>query len=105
MEEAMIVIERMVQQIFPDKWAELERIDKKYNQVEARLGFPSKKRLRALIGVHPAGSLVIEREWPSLAAFEAANEKGLMDPEYQALQQESGSIIKSYHWEILMPIG
>ena len=100
----MIIIERMVQQIFPDKWAELEEIDKKYNQVETRLGFPPKKRFRALMGGHPAGSLVIDREWPSLAAMEAANEKGFMDPEYQALQQESGSIIKSFQWELYMPL-
>ena len=30
----MIAIERMVQKIYPGKWAELEAIDKRYNAVE-----------------------------------------------------------------------
>jgi hypothetical protein len=100
----MVIIERMVQHIFPGKWAELEAIDKKYNAVEARLGFPTKKRLQLLMGTHPAGTLVIEREWPSLAVMEAANAKGMADPEYQALQQESATIIKNIYWELYMPM-
>jgi hypothetical protein len=40
----MICVERHVQQIRPGKWAELEAIDKKYNTVESRLGFPAKRR-------------------------------------------------------------
>jgi hypothetical protein len=100
----MITIERMIQHIYPGKWAELEAIDKKYNAVEARLGFPAKKRYQLLMGTHPAGTLIIERQWPSLAAMEAANERGMADPEYQALQQEGASIIKSVHWELYMPM-
>ena len=100
----MIIIERMVQEIYNDKWAELEGLDKKYNAVEARLGFPAKKRFQLLMGRNPVGTLVIERQWPSLAAFETANEKGLADPEYQKLQQESATIIKKVHWEMYMPM-
>jgi hypothetical protein len=100
----MIIIERMVQQIYPGKWMELEVLDKRYNAVEARLGFPAKKRFQLLMGRSPMGTLVIERQWPSLAAMEAANEKGLMDPEYQALQQESSQVIQKIHWEIYMPM-
>ena len=99
-----MILERMIQHIFPGKWAELEAIDKKYNAVEARLGFPVKKRYQLLTGSHPTGTLVIERQWPSLAAFEEVNMKGLADPEYQALGQEGASIIKSMYWEIYMPM-
>ncbi len=99
-----MIIERMVQYIPGDKWGELEALDKKYNVVEARLGFPPKKRFQLLMGAHPMGSLVIEREWPSMAALEDAMMKGMADPEYQALQQESGPIIKQLYWETLMPL-
>ncbi len=100
----MIVVERMIQQIYPDKWAELEAIDKKYNLAEARLGFPPKKRYECLMGSNAMGTLIIERQWPSLAAMEAANEKGMADPEYQALRNETTSIVKSVHWELYMPL-
>ena len=100
----MVIIERMIQHIYPGKWAELEAIDKKYNAAEARLGFPPKKRYQLLMGSHPFGTLIIERQWPSLAAMEAVNEKGMADPEYQTLQQESAPIIKSIHWELYMPM-
>ena len=99
-----MILERMIQHIFPGKWAELEALDKKYNAVEARLGFPAKKRYQLLMGSHPLGSVIVERQWPSLAAMEAANMKGYADPEYQALQQESAAVIKSIYWETYMPM-
>ena len=99
----MIIIDRMIQKIYPDKWAELEAIDKKFNAVEARLGFPPKKRYTLLSGGHPVNTLIIERQWPSLAVMEATHEKAMLDPEYQALNQEGTSIIKSIHWELYLP--
>ena len=100
----MIIIERQVQQIYPTKWAELEALDKKYNVVEARLGFPPKKRCQALAGRLDMNTIIIERQWPSLAAMEAAYEKAMQDPEDLALQAESASIIQSNHWELYMPL-
>ena len=100
----MIIIERMIQQIRPDKWAELEVLDKKYNVAEARLGFPPKKRYSCLTGKYEMNTLIIERQWPSLAAMEAAYEKTMTDPGYQALGKESASIIKSSHEELYMPM-
>jgi hypothetical protein len=99
----MIIIERMIQQIYPEKWAELEMIDKKYNAIEARLGFPAKKRFTYLTGRHEMNALIIERQWESLAKMEATYEKSMLDPEYQALQMESASIIKGIHQELYMP--
>jgi len=100
----MVVMERMIQQIYPDKWKELEAIDKKYNAAEARLGFPPKKRYQALVGGLEVNTLIIERQWASLAAMEATNEKAMADPEYQALGNQTSSIIKSVHWELYMPL-
>ena len=100
----MITIERMVQQVRPDKWAELEEIDKRYNAVENRLGFPPKKRYQCMMGSHDMNTLIVERQWDSLAAMEATYEKAFTDPEHQALQKEITSIIKSVQMELYMPL-
>jgi hypothetical protein len=100
----MIVIDRMIQKVYSDKWAELEAIDKRYNAAEARLGFPPKKRFSLLAGSYAVNTLVVEREWPSLAKMEEIHEKAMADPEYQELGKEIVSIVKSVHWELYMPL-
>ena len=100
----MNVLERITQEIYPDKWAALEELDKRYDEVEKRLGFPAKKRYRCMIGAHGFNTLVVEREWDSLAAMETAYEKTFVDPEHQALVQESMAIIKSNQYEVYMPL-
>ena len=57
----MIAIERMVQKIYPGKWAELAEIDKRYDEIEHRMGFPAKKRYQCIIGQYDQNTLVIER--------------------------------------------
>src|SRR4030042_4788183 len=100
----MVTIERMIQQVRPDKWAELEEIDKRYNAVENRLGFPPKKRYQCMMGSHDMNTLIVERQWDSLAAMEATYEKAFAAPEHQALQKEITSIIKSVQMELYMPL-
>ena len=100
----MIAVERLIQQVRPDKWAELEAIDEKFNAAEARLGFPPKKRYRCYVGGHTTDTLIIERQWPSLAAMEATYEKAFADPEYQKLGAEVASIIKSNQYELYSPL-
>ncbi len=91
----MAILERLIQKIYPGKWAELEEIDKRFNVVESRLGFPPKKRYQSLAGSHDMDTLLVDREWESMAAGEAAYAKLLADPEWQALGAEIGSIVKS----------
>ena len=55
----MIVIERQIQKIRPGKWAELEEIDKEFNQLEAGFGFPPKKRYQCIIGGHDINTLIV----------------------------------------------
>jgi hypothetical protein len=100
----MIVIERMIQKIYPGKWAELEALDKKYNAVETKAGFPVKKRYQSVIGGQDNNTLIIEREWKSLAEMEATYEKVFVDPEYQALAPEGLSIIQSVQLEVFTPL-
>jgi hypothetical protein len=100
----MIVVERLIQQVRPDKWAELEALDAKYQIVESRCGFPSKKRYRCFVGGDNTNALIIERQWESLAALEAAYEKAFSDPEWQALGAESVPIIESDRHELYAPV-
>ena len=96
----MIAIERMTQKIYPGKSMELEEIDKRYNEIEIRMGFPAKKRYQCLIGAEDSNTLIIERQWDSLAVMESTYEKALADPEYQALGKEVGSIVQSSKIEV-----
>ena len=101
----MIIIEHLVQHIHAGKWAELEGIDKKYNVLESALGFPPKRRLQCLSGSYDMDTLIIERQWESLAKMEATMEKAMADPAYQALGMETEGIVESNRWELytLMP--
>jgi len=99
----MVVIERLTQQIYPGKWKALSEIDKKYDVVEKRLGFPqNKRRMQCLIGGCDFNTLVIERQWESMAFMEATYEKAFADPEMQALQQETIPIVKSNLVEVFV---
>ena len=101
----MIVIERQIQKVRPGKWAALEEADKKWNAVESRLGFPAtKKRYQCIVGGHDLNTLIVERQWDSLAAMEAAFEKTFSDAEYQALSAEIPEIIESAQMELYVPL-
>lgn len=96
----MIIIEMMIQKINNGMWEALDEIDKRYDVIESRHGFPSKRRLMSISGTHDLNTIIITREWSSMAAMEAAYEASLMDPEYQALTSETGSIIESSRMEL-----
>ena len=99
----MKIVERMIQDIFPGQNSALDDIDKRYDAIEVTLGFPPKKRLFCLSGPHSNMSLVIEREWESLAAMEAAYDKAFAHPEIQALWGEGSTIIKGSRTELYTP--
>ena len=68
----MIVIERMIQEIYPGKAAELEEIDRRYDAIESTLGFPPKRRYWSISSPYDSNTLVLERKWESMAAMEAS---------------------------------
>jgi len=94
----------MIQKVRSGKWAELEEIDKRFNKLESRLGFPPKKRYQCIMGGHDTNTLIIERQWESLAVMEATYEKAFADPAHQALLEETPSIIKSSQLEVYVPL-
>jgi hypothetical protein len=100
----MVTVERLIQKIYPGKWAELEEIDKRYDAVESRLGFPPKKRYQCIMGGHDTNTHIVERQWDSMAAMEAAYERAFASPEFQALGEETTAIISSTQYEVYMPL-
>lgn len=99
----MIIIERQVKKVLPGKWQALHELDKKYDLVERGLGFPPKKRYQCYLG-GDTNTVIVERQWESMAAMEAAYEKAFMNPEIQALGVESESIIGTPVIEIYAPL-
>ena len=100
----MKIKERLTQKIYPDKWEALEALDQKYNQIESAAGFPPKTRYQLMLSSKSINTLVVEREWESLAAMEAAYEKMFANPEWHALNAEGSAVIKDGYSEILMPL-
>jgi hypothetical protein len=98
----MKCMERLIQKVDPGKWEQLLVFDKRFDVVETRLGCPNTRRYRCFAGASDINTRVCEREWSSLAAFEATFEKALADPEWQALSAELGSAVLSNQWEIYM---
>ena len=72
---------RLIQRIASGKWDDLEELDKKFNEIEDKLGYPPKKRFRSLSGEYDNNVIIIEREWQSLAKMEKIMTKGVLDPE------------------------
>ena len=100
----MIAIERMTQKVYPGKWAELAEIDKRYDELEQSMGFPPKRRYQCVIGSLDQNTLIIERQWESLAVMESTYEKVMADPVWQSLSQEVASIVQSSQIEVFTPL-
>jgi hypothetical protein len=100
----MIAVERQIQKVRPGKWAALEEIEEKFAAVESRYGFPPKKRYQCVFGGHDTNTLIIERQWDSFAAMEAAYEKMFQDAGHKALITEVVEIIESQQIEVYTPL-
>ncbi len=97
----MTIIIREIQKVRPGQWEALEEADARWAAFEARTGFSTKKRrYRVFSGVEDMNTIVIEFEFDSLAALDAAYARGEADPEYQELTEELYSIISSSRVEL-----
>jgi hypothetical protein len=96
-----VVLQRLIQKVRPGKWDQLDKIDKKYDEIEKKYGFPPKRRYRALIGPLDNNTVIIEREWKSTAQLEDSMLRTYNDPEYQKLGVElEANIIESQFQEL-----
>nr|MDO8109100.1 hypothetical protein [Candidatus Sigynarchaeota archaeon] len=95
-----VVLLRLVQKIKSDKWGALDEIDKKYDAIENKLGYPPKKRYRSIAGPLNTDTIVIEREFKSMAVLEELQMKSWGSSEIQKLMQETLNIIEKQWMEI-----
>lgn len=96
----MAILARQVQHIYADKWEELEAFDKENNAVEAKYGFPPKKRYQMMSGPDEMGTLIVEYQWESLAAMEEAYNKLMVDPVFQELGKRGNGILRDNRFEL-----
>ena len=96
----MRIMERLIQKVDRTSWAKKIAIEKRYEVVEARLGYPPSRRYRAHIGALESNTRVIERDWSSLGAYLTTIEKAFADPEWQALGTEQVGIVLSNQSEL-----
>ena len=99
----VIVIMRLIQRVANGKWDELEEIEKKFNELEDKLGYPPKKRYRILSGAYDNNVIIIEREWQSFSKMEKILTKGFLDPELVKLSKKLDSIIEWQKMEFYVP--
>ncbi len=99
----VIIIERNIQRITNGKWDELEQLNSQYDKLESKIGFPPKKRFRYLTGEFDTQTIVIERQWESLAKMEKLETMAYLDPEYQKLNDKFSLIIEWQRLELLVP--
>jgi hypothetical protein len=101
----MKILERQIQKVDRTSWAKKAALEKRFDVVEARLGYPPTRRYRAMCSASDFDTRVNEREWSSLAVFEATLEKALADPEHQALAREGAAFVLSNHFELYLVEG
>lgn len=98
----MRIMERLTQKVDRSSWSKKIAIEKCYEVVEARLGYPPSRRYRAFIGTTDTNVRVIERDWSSLGAYLTTIEKAQQDPEWQALGAEQVGIVLGNQMELYM---
>jgi quinol monooxygenase YgiN len=99
----MKILVQEIHHIRPGKWQEFKEQQKKAEAIERRTGFPSYKYYRCLMGGHDSNTCIIQIEFESFAAMEAAYEKVMADPEFQALGKEGPPIEKGLQIELYTP--
>jgi hypothetical protein len=98
----MKIKERLVQKVDPDKWPQLAELNAQWAPVNQQYGFPTSRFYRVLTGPEDLSTQIVEREWESMAACEAAWEKLMAGPEYAALSARLTGVVLSNRWEFYM---
>jgi hypothetical protein len=97
-----VILERVIQKIYPGKWDEYEAANKRYDEVQKKYNFPPWRAYRAYSASADTDTGIVEREWKSMAKYEEAMLKAWNDPEWQKLLKESEKIIKHTHIEFYL---
>jgi len=99
----MRILERQVKRLARGKFDRMQEMWAKYQPIEAKYGVPPHKRYRYLSG-EDWWTIVLEREWESMAAFEATQAKLSADAEYQKVLQAYADVYEAARFEFLVPV-
>ena len=95
-----MILMREVQKIRPGQWEELEEIEKEWQALERRAGYPEgKRRYRGISAPHDLDTLIVEVEWESFAAYEKICAKTALEPGFAELVARTEPLIESMSFE------
>jgi hypothetical protein len=100
----MKIIQKGTMKIVPGKMAEAMELMEKHTAASTRLGCPSMKSYRPLIGSEFFHTIIGEAEWDSMAAMEAFYERMMEDSEMQALMAKWEPVMESHVIEFFTPV-
>ncbi len=92
------IVLRAIQEV--KDWNKLEELEAKMLAMEEKMGLPAKRRLRSVAGPLSFDTLIIEWEYPSMAAWEEASHKIMANQEYMAGMSSSSDIVGSVRYEV-----
>jgi hypothetical protein len=98
-----MVLQVGYQKVKRGKKPALDELNKRWRAFDERLGMPPEKQYSCSFGGHEMGTLLLIREWDSLAAMEAAYERVMADPELAELMAAADDCIESTQWELYWP--
>jgi hypothetical protein len=91
------------QKVKRGKRAELDELNKRWRAFDERLGIPPEQQYACMFGSREAGTLLLIREWESMAAMQEGFQRMQADSELAELMGEAGDIIESTQWELYNP--
>ena len=100
----MKIIQRGPMKILPGKMGEAMDLFQKHTAIATRLGCPSMRSYRPLIGSEFFHTIIGEAEWDSMAAIEAFFDKMMADSEMQALMAKWEAVLESHVIEFYAPM-
>ncbi len=99
----MAILERQISQLRPGKAKEVIEISKRFDAIEKRWNFPAKRFYYSIAG-EPSNTMVMEREWESLAAFESGWALARADAEWQGLRAQRSDLSIGHRTELYMVV-
>ena len=101
----MKMLERQIKHVKPGMVAEWLATSKKWDTIESTLGYPPKKCFQLFCGGQATDTVIIEREWESMAAMESAYQKSMADPRTRAISEEQeANLASSSQIELYIPL-
>lgn len=88
----MKVIERRIQKVRDGKRDQVMALEHRFEEAEAAYNAPAKRRYLCIGGPYDLDTMIWEREWPSLAAMEAAYEQFFSNAALVALSAEADAV-------------